>query len=180
MYYFSISLGINPVTSKRRQTMRSGFKTKKEAENAYNQLRRKYFNNTLDKNMNKLSFEELITIYSEERKDQIKYNTYKGEQTKINYHIMPYFKNAMLDKLERLDIKNFQTHLKGKDISNNTINKIMLTLKKIFDCAIEHQAMIANPCLYVSSLKVKKVEMEFWTLMNLKHLSIMSKNMEQN
>lgn len=34
-YYFSISLGTNPVTGARKQTTRNGFKSKKEAEQEY-------------------------------------------------------------------------------------------------------------------------------------------------
>ena len=167
-YYFSISLGTDAITGKRQQTMRSGFKTKKEAEKVYNQLKHKYFEGNVNGNINIISFSTLVENYTNERKHVIKKTTFKGEQAKINTHIISYFKDSILHKLERHDIVTYHLHLQSKNLSENSINKIMLTLKQLFDYAIKIQAMNINHCISIPNLKVKKTEMNFWTIEDFK------------
>ena len=179
-YYFSISLGRNNITGKRRQTRRTGFKTKKEAEIEYNRLLYKYHNKELEKKHIEISFEELINIFSEKRVTEIKHTTWTGETGKIKTHILPYFKTSKIAKLTRQDILDFQEHLIHKKLSTNSVNKILLTLKQIFDFAIENQFLEFNHCLSIKSLKVERPIIEFWTSEEfMNYIAYVKENEEQ-
>ena len=162
-YYFSISLGVDNITGKRKQTTRRGFKTKKEAQKAYNLLQLEYFEGNTKNTDIKVSFLELIELYFQERKKNTKTTTYNNERGHIKNHIIPYFENAQYNKLTRTDILVFQSNLQKKSLSHNTINKIMLSLKMIFDFAIQMNLADMNPTNNVKQLKVDKPTLQFWT-----------------
>lgn len=164
-YYFSISLGTNNITGNRRQTMRSGFKTKKEAESEYNRLRRKYLDNQFESHKSIIKFKELVGLHSELRKDHLSVTTYSEEVRRINKYLTPYFKSAKLEKITRQDIVDFRDSLinESQTRSNHTINKIMNSLKLIFDTAIEKNYIQHNPCYQIKKLPITKKEMQFWT-----------------
>ncbi len=151
--------------------MRSGFKTKKEAEKVYNQLKHNYFEGTHENQYIAILFEELKILYLENRKDKVKVSTFNAETGNIAYHILPYFKKSILQKLTRQHILAFQQYLQTKNISNNTINKIILTLKQLFDFAVEYNFISVNPAKSIKNLKVEKNQMEFWTPQEFKTFS---------
>lgn len=163
-YYFSVSLGFDAVTGKRRQTTRRGFKTKKEAEMNYQLLKQKYFTNNLDNQTIEISFSNLATLFLEDRATKVRKTTFQGERTKIYTYILPHFKNAIIDKITRLDIVAYQKYLASTHLSHNSVNKVLLSMKQLFDFAIENNYATINPCLSVRSLKVDKKKMDFWTL----------------
>ena len=161
-YYFSISLGIDPITQTRRQTTRRGFKTKKEAEKVYNRLKLEYLEGQIAAINLTISFTELTELSCKHRKTCVRINTYSSELKSIQKYILPYFQNADYKNITKKEIFDFQTHLKSKNLSNNSINKIMLYLKLIFDYAVTNNYLPSNPCLYVKSLRLEKKKMNFW------------------
>ena len=163
-YWFSISLGFDAVTGNRKQTTRNGFKTKKEAEHEY--IRLKHLNNKgqyKHSSHSVLPFSTLLEIYANERKDKVKITTFNNEQGRINFHIAPYFEHANLIKISRNELLEFREYLQKNELSNNTINKIMLALKMILDVAVLHGYLQYSPYQNIKQLKVEKVKMNFWT-----------------
>lgn len=161
-YYFSISLGIDPITCKRKQTTRNGFKTRKDAEIEYNKMRLLYLES---QNINtKISFKALIKNFCEHRKEQVKISTYNNEYINIKNHILPYFEKSDITKILRQHILDYRDKLIEKtDLSNNTINKIMLVLKMIFQYAVENQYINRKPFEHIKQLKTEKPFINFWT-----------------
>ena len=62
-YYFTASLGFDAVTGKRIQKMRSGFKTKKEAQQAYAEIISNYGKDSYSSNSTMLFEEFFLTIF---------------------------------------------------------------------------------------------------------------------
>jgi hypothetical protein len=114
-YAFTIDLGPDPVTGKRRQKQKSGFNTLKEAEETATTFLYEVNNETYI-NESKMLFKDFapqwLSIYSEER--EIKPGTLRVRQHEID-KLMPYFANVKL-----------------RDITSDRYKQTIYTLKKIY------------------------------------------------
>lgn len=165
-YRIDVSLGFDPITQKQRRIRKKNISTKSEAENLVAYYKRNYYQGTLVTKQ-KINFCELaekyFTIYTVDQKPTY-VRTQKGY---LNYRIIPYFKYANVASVTKKDCIAFRDHLindKDKPISNNSINKHMILLKKIFDVAIDDNIIKSNPCHGIKKLQVSKQKMNFWTL----------------
>jgi integrase len=161
-YKIDISLGFDPITGKRRRTTKRGFKTKKEAQEVYLQIRKKYLNSTLTNNV-QMDFETLGNSYFKSIKETKKRIYQINQKYSFDKHILPYFKNSDIRKITLNEIKLFQEHLKQTELSNNTINKLIICLKQIFKIDVTENLIEFNPVENNPKLKVEKHEMKFWT-----------------
>lgn len=166
-----ISDGFHPVTQKRIRIIRKGFKTKKEALDVEQhirvvELREKRFDFLVTTDM-------LFNILEEEDLQNNRKISYISTQ-KNNYerHIKPYFKDTNLNKLSYEHIFEFREHLKTKSkkqnsnstLSPNTVNKIMILLKKIFDTGVRKSMIDKNPVDNLRKLPISKPIISFWSV----------------
>ena len=170
-----ISDGFHPVTQKRIRIIRKGFKTKKEALDIEQhirvvELREKRFDFLVTTDM-------LFNILEEEDRQNNRKISYISTQ-KNNYerHIKPYFKDTNLNKLSYEHIFEFREHLKTKSkkqnsnstLSPNTVNKIMILLKKIFDTGVRKSLIDKNPVDNLRKLPISKPTISFWSVEEFK------------
>ena len=170
-----ISDGFHPVTQKRIRIIRKGFKTKKEALDIEQhirvvELREKRFDFLVTIDM-------LFNILEEEDLQNNRKISYISTQ-KNNYerHIKPYFKDTNLNKLSYEHIFEFREHLKTKSkkqnsnstLSPNTVNKIMILLKKIFDTGVRKSLIDKNPVDNLRKLPISKPTISFWSVEEFK------------
>jgi integrase len=170
-----ISDGFHPVTQKRIRIIRKGFKTKKEALDIEQhirvvELREKRFDFLVTTDM-------LFNILEEEDLQNNRKISYISTQ-KNNYerHIKPYFKDTNLNKLSYEHIFEFREHLKTKSkkqnsnstLSPNTVNKIMILLKKIFDTGVRKSLIDKNPVDNLRKLPISKPTISFWSVEEFK------------
>lgn len=171
-----ISNGFDPITLKQRRIIRKGYKTKKEATEAENYLRsvelkERYFGA-------KISVSMLYELLKEE--DIInhrKVSYINTQENNYNRHIKDYFSNVdNVGKLTYEDIYQFREHLRQKVAQNsdkalntNTINKIMILLKKIFDVGLRKGYYNTNPVKLLKKLPIEKTKMQFWTVTEFQH-----------
>lgn len=170
-----ISDGFHPVTKKRIRIIRKGFKTKKEALDVEQhirvvELREKRFDFLVTIDM-------LFNILEEEDLQNNRKISYISTQ-KNNYerHIKPYFKDTNLNKLSYEHIFEFREHLKTKSkkqnsnatLSPNTVNKIMILLKKIFDTGVRKSLIDKNPVNNLRKLPISKPTISFWSVEEFK------------
>ena len=161
-YTVDVSLGFDPITGKRRRTSRRGIQTKKEAEQVYLYLKTQYFNHELS-NQQDVSFVQLSENYFTLQQNKHKKIYQINQKYSFDKHILPYFIHAKLKKINYKDILAFQEHLMTKKLSNNSINKLIIILRKIFKLAVDEGVIQKNPCDKVPNLRVEKQEMKFWT-----------------
>ena len=170
-----ISDGFHPVTQKRIRIIRKGFKTKKEALDIEQhirvvELREKRFDFLVTTDM-------LFNILEEEDLQNNRKISYISTQ-KNNYerHIKPYFKDTNLNKLSYEHIFEFREHLKTKSkkqnsnstLSPNTVNKIMILLKKIFDTGVRKSLIDKNPVDNLRKLPISTPTISFWSVEEFK------------
>lgn len=160
-YKIDISIGTDPITGKRRRLTRSA-STKKEAEDVYYQLTQKY-NRGQALSIRNLSFDTVTDLYLEECKLHSKPNYYQNQKYLIQKHMRECFKNSNLKKVTANDIREYQQRLINSGLSNKSVNNIMITLKRVFDKALEEHVISVNPCNAVKNLGLNKKQMKFWT-----------------
>lgn len=166
-----ISNGFDPVTLKQRRIVRKGYKTKKEATEAEHYLRsvelKERFYGA------KITVSMLYELLKEEdRINHRKVSYINTQENNYNKHIKDYFSKVdNVGKLTYEDIYQFREHLRqkvaqhsGKPLSTNTINKIMILLKKIFDVGLRKGYYATNPVKLLKKLPVERTKMRFWTV----------------
>ncbi|HFI0427699.1 TPA: tyrosine-type recombinase/integrase [Streptococcus suis] len=166
-----ISNGFDPITLKQRRVVRKGYKTKKEATEAEHYLRsvelKERFYGA------KITVSMLYELLKEEDSINCRKISYINTQdNNYNRHIKDYFSKVdNVGKLTYEDIYQFREYLKqkvaqnsNKPLSTNTINKIMILLKKIFDVGLRKGYYATNPVKLLKKLPIEKTKMQFWTV----------------
>ena len=166
-----ISNGFDPITLKQRRVVRKGYKTKKEATEAEHYLRsvelKERFYGA------KITVSMLYELLKEEDSINCRKISYINTQdNNYNRHIKDYFSKVdNVGKLTYEDIYQFREYLKqkvaqnsNKPLSTNTINKIMILLKKIFDVGLRKGYYATNPVKLLKKLPIDKTKMQFWTV----------------
>lgn len=182
-----VSNGINPISLKQRRIVRKGFKTKKEALEAEQYLRsvelkKKSFNS-------KISIDILYDLLKEEDKINNRKQSYIDTQkNNYNRHIKSYFEKVDdVSKLTYEDIYQFREHLRDKNAQNsekklspNTINKIIILLKKILDVGLRKGYYKEHPAGLLKKLQIEKAKLNFWTVKEFKHFLTLFNDDEYN
>ena len=182
-----VSNGINPISLKQRRIVRKGFKTKKEALEAEQYLRsvelkKKSFNS-------KISIDILYDLLKEEDKINNRKQSYiDTQENNYNRNIKSYFEKVDdVSKLTYEDIYQFREHLRDKNAQNsekklspNTINKIIILLKKILDVGLRKGYYKEHPAGLLKKLQIEKAKLNFWTVKEFKHFLTLFNDDEYN
>lgn len=170
-YTADCSNGFDPVTGQQRRIVKRGFATRKEAVEAEQYIRAIDFK---EKRFGgKVTIDILFSLMIEEdRRNGRKLSYINTQRNNFNKHIQNYFKNVNLAKLGYEDVFKFREVLmntrkfeeKEEVLSPNTVNKIMILLKKILDVGLRRSLFIENPVSHLRKLPVEKQKMKFWTV----------------
>ncbi|WP_195915447.1 tyrosine-type recombinase/integrase [Streptococcus parasanguinis] len=166
-----VSNGFHPVTQKRIRIIRKGLKSKKEALELEQhirvvELKEKQFDFVVTTDMLFQLLEE------DDLKNGRKISYTSTQRNNYERHIKPYFKNTNLNKLTYDHIFEFREYLKTKPkkqnenetLSYNTINKVLILLKKIFDTGIRKSLIDKNPVENLRKLPIRKPNIKFWSI----------------
>lgn len=164
VWSFRISAGIDKRTGKRKQIYRSGFKTKREAEIAMNELKAQvdsgnYFEPST------IPFQEfihnwLLGTYIHE----VQISTFETAETAVRVHLIPYFKETPLHQITAYDIDQFYAEKIRDGMENATIRKIHNFLSKALQKAVQWELIKANPAKNATPPTVHKKRNEVWTV----------------
>ena len=109
-YYFRANLGFHPITGKQIQKYKSGFKTKKEAREAYSKLMLTSSEELTEKKQH-LSFKQFIEeTYLPWYKTQVKESTYLNRRSTIQKHFSFFYKMTV-DEIKPSNVQNWQLEL---------------------------------------------------------------------
>ena len=166
-----VSNGFHPVTQKRIRIIRKGLKSKKEALELEQhirvvELKEKQFDFVVTTDMLFQLLEE------DDLKNGRKISYASTQRNNYERHIKPYFENTNLNKLTYDHIFEFREYLKTKPkkqneketLSYNTINKVLILLKKIFDTGIRKSLIDKNPVENLRKLPIRKPNIKFWSI----------------
>ncbi|MCU7195874.1 site-specific integrase [Turicibacter sanguinis] len=161
-YYFKISLGTDPITGKRRQTTRRGFKKKSDATKVYNELKNQYYGGSLIYNRSIL-FGDFFEDYLKWYKTRVKESTYENRIKTIDKNILLYFRNFKIDQITPIVINNWQNELIDRGLKPNYIRGLHATLSQILERALKLELISSNPAKKAGNVKKEKQEVDFWT-----------------
>lgn len=109
------------------------------------------------------------SAYVKDRVSPLAENTLKGYRVKLNYCILPYFKNYKIGDINYSKLKEFRIWML-KTYSVSHVISTMNTLKHIMDAAYRDRIISVNPYSYLEPMNVKANERDAFTLKELKIL----------
>lgn len=161
-YYFRANLGYDPVTGKQIQKYKSGFKTKKEAKEAYSKL---VLASTEELTVQKdqPTFQTFLEeVYLPWYKTQVKESTYENRRTTAKKHFAYFFKKK-INEIEAIHVQAWQLKM-AEQFNPNYIRIVHGMLVFAFDRAVILGLCEKNPARMVGNIKSKKTKVDFWTL----------------
>ena len=145
-------------TGKETQKLKRGFKTKKEALNYEKEFIRK---TAADMKMEMNSF---ISVYFEDKKNELKENSIRNKQHMMNKHIVPYFGTRKMNEITPAEIIQWQNTIQEKGYSKTYERMIQNQLNALFNHAQKIYNLKENPCKKVKKIgKSDANKLEFWT-----------------
>lgn len=173
---FTIDLGRDPATGKRKQLTRSGFSTKEEAETAAAEVIVKLKQGTF-KQPKKSTLSQYLQDWLETKKSTLSKSTFMQYQRIVTNHIIPALGNRELIKLSPADIAKFYSALmEEKRLAESTIGDIHKVLTAALNQAVKWDMIVKNPASLVQKPKAKKKELNTWTQDEAKRFLAVSKN----
>ena len=165
-YYFRANLGYDAVTGKQIQKYKSGFKTKKEAKEAYSKLLLASLEGQIEQK-EQITFRTYIEdIYLPWYKTQVKSSTYENRQGTIKKHFT-YFFSKKIDEIEAIHVQAWQLKLSA-NFNPNYVRVVHGMLSVAFDRAVILGLCTKNPARMVGNVKSRKSKVDFWTLEEFK------------
>lgn len=151
-------------TGKRKQTMKRGFKTKRDAL----AWEREFL---LDKCDNlDMTFETFYERYKADVMPKIKHNTWLTKQHIIEKKILPFFKDRKISEITPADVIAWQNKMRtekdiyGKLHSQTYLKTIHNQLSAIFNHAYRFYGLKTNPARRAGNMGTEETrEMLFWT-----------------
>lgn len=159
-YYFRANLGYDN-QGKKIQKYKSGFRTIKEAREAYSKLLLET-PETLSETKEKMLFKDYIEeIFLPWYKTQVKIRTYENRLNSIKKHFS-YFYKLPTNKIEPIHVQNWQSKL-FETLSASYIRNVQGIFSIAMDRAVVLGLAEKNPSKIVGNVKKQKTRIDFWT-----------------
>lgn len=153
-FTYRIEAGRDPITGKRRQVTKSGFKSAKEARAAAQPILNKLL---LGENIieSDITFTEYTNEWFEEYKKHIKDSTKVTIKSYLK-HALNYFGNKKLKDITPYNYQKFLNSLTNK-LTSKTLHSVDIYTKNIFDTAFRYNIIRNNPCVKITFPKSTKI-----------------------
>jgi len=148
---------------KRKQIRRRGFKSKRDALDALQELQQK-----VKEQEYVWSNSETVSSFVQkwletERKLECEEATYYNNQLYFKNHVQQTIGKIKLQTLDSLTCQKFVNKMHEKGYARNTIERVTTMLKLAFDRAVVHRIISQNPMRLVKLPKKIKRELKVWT-----------------
>jgi integrase len=161
-YTYVVDIGRDPVTGKRKQKTKGGFKTKKEAHAALAKIINEVESGEY-KETKKTTFLQFAEDFFE---TQVKPNLRKATQHNYNRTIALLREHSLgrqeMTEINAMHVQSFLLFLQNKGYKNGTIKVFFANVKTMLKRAYEWGLIKVNPAL-VKAPKVKKKSDKAWT-----------------
>lgn len=163
---YTVDIGRDPITGKRKQKTKSGFKTKKEAEQSLNEFLYEYSKGTWIEPQ-KITVKEFALEWIENYQHQLRSTTAEQYKNKITNWIIPLIGHYRLQDLKPIHAQSFINKLLEKLVPS-TAHKIHAIAKLMLKHAVNMELIPKNPFSNVTIKDIKK-KVETWTFEELDH-----------
>lgn len=153
------------VTGERKQTQKRGFATKREAQ-VWEREQELKAAIKMD-----MTFESFVEIYTADKKNRLKLNTWLSKETIIKQKLIPYFGKMKMDDIGTKEVIAWQNEMinyrdkNGKPYAQTYLKSVHNQLSAIFNHAVRYYNLSVNPATKVGAMGKKETEkeMDFWT-----------------
>lgn len=162
-YSFTVDIGRDPATGKRKQKSKSGFKTKKEAEKALNELINqvnKGTYNDVSKDYVNEYLHEWLELYA---KNKLRDTTFANYKRAIDARIIPAIGALKIGELKNHHIQKFVNDLKEEDLSGRYIEYCVTVLHGALEDAIKRDLLVKNPAKHIEIPRERRRQYDTWT-----------------
>ncbi|MGE7890512.1 tyrosine-type recombinase/integrase [Bacillus cereus] len=161
---FTIDIGRDSLTGKRKQKTASGFKTKKEAERACNELIHQFNTGSLVDDKNFILSDYLQEWLENTAKQRVRETTFTNYKRAINSRIIPVLGSHKLKELKPLHGQRFVKSLIDEGLSPKYIEYIFTVLKGSLEDAVRWELLFKNPFQHVEIPRPRKVVNSTWSI----------------
>lgn len=161
-WMFKVDLPRDPVTGKRRQTTKRGFKTKKEAQLAAAELEINKQNGKLNMEYQDVLIRDFLVEWLEVyKRNSIKHNTFKLHERNVHKKIIPYCGYVKVKEMSPAFYQKFVNEL-ALEHSKRTVEIIHTTMSNAMNKAVSLDIIEKNPCSKVTipNQKVNDIKTE--------------------
>ncbi|MGV3467360.1 MAG: tyrosine-type recombinase/integrase [Heyndrickxia sp.] len=168
-WQFTIDIGKDPVTGKRKQMSKGGFKSEKEAQKAARELMV-----AMDQGTNllkgKVTFKSFFQkwFYNQYR-NQVDETTFETRKYSFENHIIPYFGDKLLRDIKVYDIDVFYNQKVQEGIKPATIGIFRSILNCGFEQAIIWDVMKTNPVRKAKPPRIEDKDVVTWSVKEVEH-----------
>ncbi|MCP3029019.1 site-specific integrase [Halobacillus sp. A5] len=161
-WYYIVTLG-KKENGKQHQKKKRGFKTKREASKAMNEVLSQY-NKGLYVEPSSILYKDFLDQWLDDKKRQVQETTYDSYVILVDAHIAPRLGNIKLSHLKPIHIQNFYNHLSSeKGLAGASIQKIHTLIKDSLKKAVRWELLFKNPMDAIDRPKIIKPDVEVWT-----------------
>lgn len=139
-YMFKAYLGTDPVTGKRINKTKQGFKTKKEAQLALARLQTEIENSGF-RQAERMTFQQVYDLWVVNYELTVKESTFVKQTEQYRLHILPYFGTRMLDKITPAIVQKFA----NQNVKYKRYREFISNTSRIFEYAIRMDLIRENP-----------------------------------
>ncbi|MCD8357485.1 MAG: site-specific integrase [Clostridia bacterium] len=157
---WDVSFYYNEWNGERVRYRKTGFKTKKEAQ----EFERDFLQN--HSGTPKMTMGALIDLYLADCRNRVRMTTYIAKECIIITKILPHFKDTQIEKVTPAMIRKWQTLLmEDKQAYSPTYLKTVHNqMSAIMNFAVKYYGLQSNPAAQCGSMGKKRAEtMQFWT-----------------
>lgn len=163
-YSFTVDIGKDPKTGKRKQKTQSGFRTKKEAQAALAEL----VNNVekgsyIEPNKQKLS-DFAIEYLEKSYKNKVKVSTYERTYSVLLNQIIPWFGNTHLKDIDQFLIHQFFDDKIKEGFSSAYIRRMNELIRMLLRVAYKWELIPKDIASLIESPRLEKKEMKVWSI----------------
>lgn len=145
-------LGTNPLNGRQKNFNVGGFKTSKEAEEAFQEAKRE-FQKSRGINLRDSTFEEVYEIWMDQiYKYQVRESTLIGTQSKFNNYILPEIGSKKIDEISVDDIQNFANYM-FYNVKHSNAPVFLNFISKVFNFAMKRKLVQSDPVRLIEKMK---------------------------
>ncbi|PSL41753.1 site-specific recombinase XerD [Salsuginibacillus halophilus] len=162
-YYYTVDIGKDPKTGKRKQKSKGGFKTKKEAERAMQDVELQIYRGDYV-HTKKITFEDFAEEWMEIMQNNYRASTFSVYAGVIRNRIVPEFAKAKLGDIKQIDLQRFYNRMDEEGLSAKYIKLLHNILSAMYRDAVAWEYVTKNITNNLSTPKGNKKEMKTWTI----------------
>ncbi|MCM3180194.1 site-specific integrase [Cytobacillus horneckiae] len=163
---YTVDIGKDPKTGKRRQRSKSGYKTKKEAQAALAELVNNVEKGKVVEASSRYFNEFTIEYMDKTYKNRVKASTYDRTMSLINTHILPWFENIQLKDINPFMVHEFYDE-KIKEYTPSYVQRMHEIMRRILYKAFEWELILKDVASRLEPPKKEKTVLDVWSVQNV-------------